>query len=324
MIPAHYRWRCVQMLCLGLMAISMGQARAEAWPARPIQLVVPFPPGASNDTMARALSGPLSKALGQPVVVENRPGAGGTVGANFVAKARPDGYTLLLTSNALASASAVQNTPYDPAKDFDAVARLAKSPFVIVVRENLPARTIPELIQYAKANSGKLNYGTTGVGDNIHLATASFAKAAGINLTAVPYKGTGPAIVDLMAGRIDLMFTSYTSIKTSVASKLSIIAVTSEQRSPSMVSIPTLRESGVDYAVDIWWAVLGPHGMPADVRGRLNREINTILGQQEFAALLKDLAAGAPPVSAEQMQQALVDDVSAWRAAAESAGMDKP
>jgi tripartite-type tricarboxylate transporter receptor subunit TctC len=312
----------IQALCAGLLAMTIVQAKAQGvWPTQPIRIVVPFPPGGSNDVMARALSAPLSKALGEPVIVENRPGAGGTVGANYVARSKPDGYTLLLTTNALASASAVQKTPYDPAKDFDAVARLAISPFVIVMRDGFPASNVRELIEYAKANPGKISYGTTGVGDNIHLASASFAKSAGITMTDIPYKGTGPAIIDLKAGRIDLLFTSYTSVMSSVARTLPIIAVTSQQRNPAIASIPTLRESGVDYVVDIWWAVLGPHGLPSGVRERLNLEINSILGQSEFSDLLKQLAADAPPISANQMQQDLVKDVAAWRTAAEAADL---
>ena len=309
--------------CTLLMPLAIGVASnaTAAWPERTIHLVVPFTPGASNDVIARALSTPLSKALGQSVVVENRPGAGGAIGANYVATAAPDGYTLMLTTNAVASVSAVQKTPYDPGKDFDSIARIAQSPFVIVTRDGLPGKSLRGLVDYAKANPGKLNYGTTGVGDIIHLASALFAKNTGIEMTAVAYQGTGPAITDLVAGRIDLLFTSYPSVRGSAANRLPLVAVTSAERNAALPDIPTVRESGINYTMNIWWGVFAPRNIPRDAREQLNQAINRILDEPSFSALLKTLAANAPPISANDMQKLLVQDVADWRATAEAAGL---
>ena len=319
-VPSIYR-DLAQVLTLMVLVLCSGPVRASDWPTQAIRLVVPFAPGASNDILARALSKPLGDALGQTVVVENRPGSGGSIGANFVAKSRPDGYTLMLTSNALASASAVQDTPYDPARDFDLIARVAKSPFVIVTRRDLPARTIPELIRLAKASAAPLTYGTTGVGDNIHLATAMFASRAGIEMTAIAYKGVSPALSDLLAGRIDLLFTSVTSVKNTAAVELPILAVSSRERSPLVGPYPTVGESGIDFAAEIWWGVFAPAGLPGDIRGRLHDAIEKILAGPEFSALLRNMAAQAPEISYAQMQKAFADEVAASRAIAIAAGL---
>lgn len=320
----HGRPVIAKLLFASALLLISSFTHGSTWPSQPVRIIVPFAPGASNDVMARALAQPLGEALGQTVIVENRPGAGGAIGANFVAKSKPDGYTLLLTSNALASASAVQQTPYDPAKDFDIVARVAKSPFLIVARQDLPVRTVPELIKYAKDNDTKLNYGTTGVGDNIHLATVMFSEKAGIHMTAIAYKGVSPALADLIAGRIDLLFTSVSSVKNSAAVELPIIAVTSQERNELVgKQVPTVREYGIDYAVDIWWAVLAPAGLSEDVRNRLNNEINKILSSPGYSELLNRFAAQAPAISYNDMQQRFVEEVSSWRAIAESSGLRK-
>lgn len=315
--------RCLMTGTLGFLAFNT--LAAETWPSQQIKLVVPFSPGASNDLLARALSQPLSEALGQTVVVENRPGAGGTIGASYVAKSKPDGYTILLTSSALASASAVQTTPYDPEHDFTAIAQVAKSPFVVVARKGLPVTTIPELIEYAKQNPKKLNYGTTGVGDNIHLATSLFANKAGIDMTAIAYKGVSPALTDLLAGRIDLIFTSVPSVKNSAAVELPILAISSKERNELVgKDYPTISEYGIDYAVDVWWAVFGPAGLPENVTKRLNTEINQALNGPQLIELLTNFAAQAPHITSQAMQHVLVDEVQTWRDVAKAAGLRQP
>lgn len=316
--------RLISFVFFIFLPMCCGIAFANEWPSQPIKLIVPFAPGASNDTLARALAKPLSEALRQTVVVENRPGAGGTIGAAVVAKSKPDGYTLLLTSNAIATASAVQDTPYDPSRDFDVIARIAVSPFVIVTRADLPAKNISELVALAKKNPGKMTYGTTGVGDNIHLASEMFARSVGVQMTAVPYKGVAPALADILGGRIDLIFTSVPSVKNSAAANLPIVAITSAERNPLVgLQYSTVKEQGVDFAVDIWWGVFGPSGLDPVIRERLSHEIGKILLSSQFTDLLNNIGAVAPPISYKAMQALLVKEVSAWKSIAIEAGLRK-
>jgi len=310
-------------LSLALLGAACPALAQDGWPAKPIRMVVPFAPGGSNDVIARRLALQLSKNLGQSVVVDNRAGGGSTIGANVVATAPADGYTLLFVSGSLATTAAVQKTPYDPVRAFDPVSRVAIAPFVILTREGFPARTVQELIAYAKANPGKINYGSAGLGDSTQLATELFNNAAGIKMTAVGYKGISPAQMDLIAGRIDLVITTVASIRGTAAESLPKIAFTTVKRDADFPNVPTVRESGLDYVVDVWWGVFAPAGTPAPVRDRLNHEIAAIVAEPEFASFLKTAGAVPAPSTPQQLRDEVAKDVARWTDTARRAGIQQ-
>jgi tripartite-type tricarboxylate transporter receptor subunit TctC len=310
-------------LSLALLGAACPALAQDGWPAKPIRMVVPFAPGGSNDVIARRLALQLSKNLGQSVVVDNRAGGGSTIGANVVATAPADGYTLLFVSGSLATTAAVQKTPYDPVKAFDPVSRVAIAPFVILTREGFPARTVQELIAYAKANPGKINYGSAGLGDSTQLATELFNNAAGIKMTAVGYKGISPAQMDLIAGRIDLVITTVASIRGTAAESLPKIAFTTVKRDADFPNVPTVRESGLDYVVDVWWGVFAPAGTPTPVRDRLNHEIAAIVAEPEFASFLKTAGAVPAPSTPQQLRDEVAKDVARWTDTARRAGIQQ-
>jgi tripartite-type tricarboxylate transporter receptor subunit TctC len=286
-------------------------------------MVVPFAPGGSNDVIARRLAQRLSTTLGQSVVVDNRAGGGSTVGAQHVATSPADGYTFLFVSGSLATTAAVQKTPYDPVKAFDPVSRVATAPFVIMTREGFPAKNVQELIAYAKQNPGKINYGSAGLGDSTQLATELFNNTAGIKMTAVNYKGISPAQMDMLAGRIDLVITTMASVRGTASEKLPMLAFTSARRDPDHPNIPTVKESGLDYVVDIWWGLFAPAGLPASIRDRMNREIAKISAEPEFAAFLKTAGAIPAPSTPEALREAVAQDVARWTETARRAGIQQ-
>jgi tripartite-type tricarboxylate transporter receptor subunit TctC len=298
-------------------------AAADPWPAKAIRVVVPFAPGGSNDVIARQLSDRLSKSIGQAVVVENRAGGGSTIGAQAVATSAPDGYTFLFVSGSLATSAAVQKTPYDPLKAFDAVSQVAVAPFVILTREGFPARTVPDLVAYAKANPGKINYGSAGLGDSTQMATELFNNIVGVKMTAVGYKGIAPAQFDVVAGRLDLIITTMAAIKGTVTERLPKIAFTSAQRDPDFPDVPTVREAGIDYVVDVWWGLFAPAGLPAAIRDRMNREIEAICASPDFAGFLKSAGARAAPSTPQVLQELLAKDVVRWTETAKRAGIQQ-
>lgn len=319
------RASCVWASCLwAACALTGGTAWAQAapkWPSKPIALVVPFAPGGSNDVIGRALAQRLSKELGQQVIVENRAGAGSVVGATHVARSAPDGHTLMFVSGSLATTAAVQQPPYDAATAFEGIARVAAAPFVFVVREGFPAKNVAELVSYAKANPDKMNYGSAGLGDSTQLATELFNLVTGIKMTGVNYKGIAPAQLDLAAGRIDLVVTTVASIRGTVTEKLPMLAITSARRSADMPAMPTVKESGIDYVVDVWWGLFGPAGMPADVRNRLNGLVGDALKDPEFLAFLKNAGASAAHSSPEELTALLRRDIELWRKTVDAAGL---
>lgn len=253
---------------------------AQAWPTRPIKLIVPLTAGGPTDLLARILSQPLSERLGQPIIIENRPGAGGNIGADLAAKSDPDGYTLLLgTSGPLAiNASLYGNLRFDPIKGFAPVILAATAPFVVTVNPTMAAKTLRELLAYAKQNPGKLNFGAV-PGSAAHLATELFKSTAGINIVHVPYKGAAPATNDLIAGQIDMSFASTPGVLPQIkAGKLRALAVTSSERLKVLPDVPTLAESGLDgYSASVWYGVVAPANTPVAIVARLNAELSAIL-----------------------------------------------
>lgn len=318
----HRTLKCLLMLTMLWAAVSATPAgAADAWPARPIRMIVPFAPGGSNDVIARKLAERLTALLGQSVVVENRGGAGGVIGANAVATAAPDGYTFLFVSGSLATTAAVQNPPYDPLTAFTPVSRVATAPFVVLTRTGFPATTLPALIAYAKANPGRINYGSAGLGDSTQLATELLGNIAGIRMQAVGYNGIAPAQMDLLAGRLDLIITTMAAIRGTAAEKLPKLAFTSAERDPEFPDIPTAREAGLDYVVDVWWGVFAPRHLPAAILDRMNGAIAQVTAEPAFAAFLKTAGAQATPSSPEALRQTLARDVARWTDTARRAGI---
>jgi tripartite-type tricarboxylate transporter receptor subunit TctC len=310
---------CAVTTALAAPAVSFAQ---DAWPSRPIRLVVPFAPGGSNDVIARRLGMLLTTSLGQSVVVDNRAGGGSTVGSNVVATSPADGYTLLFVSGSIATTAAVQKTPYNPLTAFSPISRVASAPFVVLTRADFPARTMKDFIAYAKANPGKVNYGSAGLGDSTQLATELLGNIAGIKMEPVGYKGIAPAQMDLIAGRLDLVITTIASIRGTPAEQLPMLAFTTETREPDHPQVPTVKEStGLDYVVDVWWGVFGPSALPVAIRDRLNREIATAVAQPEFASFLKSAGALPAPSSPAALQQLLAQDVKRWTETAQRAGI---
>jgi tripartite-type tricarboxylate transporter receptor subunit TctC len=278
------------------MLFACTAARA-AYPDRPIHLIVPFAPGGGNDTIARLVGDGLAKELGQPVVVDNRPGAGGIVGAEAAARAPADGYTLFLGgvgSHAI-NPNLHANLPYDPIKDFAPISLVASAPLILVVHPSVPAHSVRELIALAKAQPGKLNYASNGNGSSSHLAAVMFASMTGVDMVHVPYKGLAPALTDLLSGQVQLMFSSVVAILPHVkAGKLRALAVSSRERLSLLPDLPTIAEAGVPgYQSSSWYGILAPAGTPPDVVAKLNAALVKVVGAPEVrSALAKE---GADP-----------------------------
>lgn len=266
-------------------------AAAQPYPDKPIKLVVPFAPGGSVDIVGRILAQSLGEELKQSIVVENRAGAGGNIGFEAVAHAKPDGYTLLMASSNLAvNVSLYRTIGYDPLKDFAPISLVALQPNVLMVHPSLPVKTVSELIAYAKANPGKLNFGSSGIGASQHLAGELFKSRAGVDMVHVPYKGGGPAMADLVSGRIQLMFETIPSSMSYVRSgQLRAIAVTTEERSAQLPDVPTVRETVTGVVSRGWLGVAAPAGTPQPIVDRLNGAIHKVIALPEVAKRLSDL-----------------------------------
>ncbi|MCS6765568.1 MAG: tripartite tricarboxylate transporter substrate binding protein [Candidatus Protistobacter heckmanni] len=288
-------------------AVQSVQA-ADAWPSKPIRFVVPYLAGGTTDLVARTLDQKLSERLGQPVVIDNRGGAGGNIGMDNVAKSAPDGYTIgmgAISTNAL-NPHVYKSMPFDPRKDFTAISMLGVSAIVLEVGPNVPVKNVAELIQYAKAHPG-MTYGTAGVGTSMHLSGVTFAQMTDINLIHVPYKGSVPGINDMLGGHLPMMFDNLpASVSFIRAGKLKALAVAGAKRSPALSNVPTMAEAGLkDYAIDPWFAVFGPAGMSKDVVQKLSREISAVLALPEVHKLLADAgfnAYGSTPEALDALQ----------------------
>lgn len=287
-------------------AIAVGVAGplaawSQEFPARPIRIIVPYPPGGGTDTAARPLAQKMTESMGQPVLVENRPGASEIIGTEAVARAAPDGYTVLLTTNAFAINAAQQiKLPYDPARDFAPVAPLITTPFMLVANPRLEARSVRELVALAKTQPGKLNYASFGTGTPHHLAMEWFKLLAGVDIVPVPYKGVGPGLTAVIAGEVEMMLTGLTAGLAQVkGGKLRAIAVTTSSRAPAAPDVPTVAESGYpEYAALAWYGVLAPAATPPGVISRLNAEFVKALNapdiRERFAKTGVDPAPGTP------------------------------
>ncbi|HUQ27316.1 MAG TPA: tripartite tricarboxylate transporter substrate binding protein [Usitatibacter sp.] len=290
-------------------------AAAQEWPSRPVKLIVPFPPGGGTDTVARPLAARLSVLLGQQVVIDNRGGAGGTIGAAAAAKSAPDGYTVLLYSvHGAVAASAYKNLSYDLEKDLVPVTTAAIFPDVLVAAARVPAKTLAELIAYAKANPGKINCGSAGNGTSRHLSCEMFNLQAGIQATHVPYKGTGPATAALLAGEIDYIFEALGSASAYIrAGSVRAIAVTSAKRSPSFPEIPTAIESGLPaFDVTSWYGLWVPAGTPRPIVQKLHAAVVKAFDDPEMKELWFKLGAEPGGASPDEFRELVSRDIAKW------------
>ena len=277
-----------------LFAISQ-LAFAQSYPAKPIRLVVGLAPGGATDIMARTLVPALSEELGQPVVVDNRPGAAGSIGALAVAKAPPDGYTLFLASSSFTSNLVLQqNASYDPIADFEPITNVASGPFLLVVRTSLPVKSVPELIAYAKANPGKLNFASSGIGSTAHLTGELLKRAARIEMTHIVYRGAGPALADVLAGQVDLMFASIvSSVHHAKSGKVRALAVTSMKRSSILPEFPTVAESVPGFEMSGYFGLMAPARTPASILSQVHAAVGRAIRRRDFAERVA--ADGAEP-----------------------------
>mgnify|MGYP001765146983 CR=1 FL=1 len=285
-----------------------------AWPNRPVKIVVPFPPGGSNDVVARPLAERLQQKLGQPVVIENRAGAGGAIGATAVSQAPADGYTLMVSSASFATTSIAQRVPWGVLENFTPVALLARSPFIVIVNNDLPVRSVRDLVNLAKERPGQIDYGTSGPGGINHFVTEYFAQRAGVRMNHVPYRGTGPAVTDLVAGHIQLMITTLPSAAGVVRDgRVRLLAYSAEGIPDGAPPAPLVKDSGLDYDVSIWWGLFAPHGLPAPLLERLNAEANAALRDPDMARLYQGEGARPSPATPAEFTAMLRTDIARWR-----------
>jgi len=289
-------------------------ASAEAYPSRPVHLIIGYPPGGSADMTARLFGQWLSERLGQQFVVESRPGAGTNIATQAVIRAPADGYTLLLAAPANATnPSLFAKLSFDFIRDTTPVAGLIRFPDVVEVNLTLPIQTIPELIAYAKANPGKLNFASSGVGSTLHVAGELFKMMTGVDIVHVPYRGGAPALIDLMSGRVQLMFDNVpTSLQFIKAGKLRPLAVTSAERAAVLPELPVVADFVPGYEASAWYGLAAPKGTPGEIVERLNREVNAILAQPEVKAQLADLGASLLPGSASDFGGLIDDETAKW------------
>lgn len=303
------------LLTVTLFALG-GPARADNYPSKPIKIVVGFAPGGFTDVLARLIASDLQKRLGQPVVVDNKPGATGVIGADIVAKAQPDGYTLLMghvNSNSIIPALQPK-LPYDVIKDFTPIVRVASSPMLLVVHPSVPANDVASFIALAKKNGNSLSFASSGIGSVQHLAAEQFMQLTKTEMTHIPYKGSGQAITDLVSGQVNLNFESVpSSIQHVKAGKLKALGITSPRRSQLLPDIPTIAESGLPgYEIEQWFGIFGPANMPKELVQKLNKEINAAMKSPEIASQVSKQGGDMIGGSAEEFAQFLKRDTVEW------------
>jgi tripartite-type tricarboxylate transporter receptor subunit TctC len=306
-------------------ALRPREAQAQAgYPDRPITLIVPYAPGGGNDVVARAVGEPMSKSLGQPVVIENRGGAGGSVGTRQVAKAAPDGYTLGLggTGTLAIDPTLYPNVGYDPRKDFAPVGLIATTPLIVLVNQLVPAHNIKELIALAKQQPGKLNYASAGTGSGIHLGTVLFAETSGINITHIPYKGSGPALTDLLGGHVQIFFSSLPPAMGLVKDgKLRALGVTGLKRSASFPDVPTVAEQGLPgFEAVLHYGIVAPAGTPRPIIDKLNASLRAALGDSKVHDHIATEGAEPLPTSPDEYAADIDHEETKWSALVKKSG----
>ncbi|MEK6244959.1 MAG: tripartite tricarboxylate transporter substrate binding protein [Pseudomonadota bacterium] len=300
---------------MAIAAFGASQALGQVYPNRPVRVVVAFAPGTTSDIVGRMFADKLTQATGQSFVVENRTGAGGTIGAEFVAKSAPDGYTLLVSTAALpVSAHVYRNLKYDTGRDFASITVVSHSPLALAANLAFPPRNVAELIEYAKAHPGKVNFGSAGVGTSHHLTGEKFKVDTGINIVHVPYKGSGPAHVDLLGGQIEMMFDNIVALLPHFrAGKLRPLAVSSAKRNAMLPDVPSIQEAGVrNFETVAWFGFVAPAGTPADVIARLHGEITKALALPDVRQRLIDTGSDIIGSSPEAADRHLREEIAKW------------
>jgi tripartite-type tricarboxylate transporter receptor subunit TctC len=317
--------RIFALAVCSLVAAAPSIASAQDYPSRPITLVVPYAAGGGNDVIARIVAERMSANLGQPIVIENRGGAGGTIATRQVAKAEPDGYTLLIATSSLAiNPSLYPNIGYDPRKDFAPVGLIASSSNVVLVHPSMPGKSIAELIALAKREDGKLTFASTGTGSSVHLAAELFAGMAGVKITHVPYKGSGPALNDLIGGHVSMMFSTMASAAGLVkdGSKVRALAVTGAKRSELFPGLPTVAEAGLPgYEAVLHYGIVAPAGTPRPMIEKLNAALNTALASDEVKRRLAVEGAEALPLSPDDYAADIAKEEAKWSEIIRKSGM---
>lgn len=310
-------------LALAAIANSSAMAQAPAYPVKPIRLVVPFAPGASNDTLSRATAAAMSPLLGQNFIVDNRPGAGAMIGTEHVARSEPDGYTILNIQTSFATNAAIRaKMPYDVAKDFAYIGMMAKSPMVLVVHPSMPVKSVKDLVALARKRPGELNYGTSGTGGSNHLATELFARNAGIKITHVPYKSMGPALTELMGGQVQMIITTLPSALVQVrAGRLKALGVAGDKRSPFAADIPTITESGVAYVAEQFWGFAAPGKTPPEIVNRLSETLRKALQTPQLREQYAREGGEAVAMTPGEFQKFVLADVNRWRQVVKDVGI---
>lgn len=292
-------------------------AAPQEWPQRPVSVVVPFPPGGSSDAIARMLTVPLNEKLGQPFVIDNRPGATGAIGATFVKRAPADGYTMMVASIGVYAVNPFlqKNLAYDPAKDFDLLTVAVRAPNVLVANPQFPANTLQELVAYMKKNPGKVSFASSGAGSSDHLTAALFWQKSATDGLHVPYKGGGPAISDLLAGQVDVSFQNVNAVLQHIRTgKLKAMAVTSDKRSPVLPNVPTMAEAGVkDVEVYSWQGVAAPRGLPPEVKSRLHGALVSSLNDPRMRQKLSESGFEVVANTPEQFNQFEAQELLRWK-----------
>jgi tripartite-type tricarboxylate transporter receptor subunit TctC len=315
---------CVALLAATITSSAFGQT-ADVWPSRPIRLIAPFPPASTADVIARVLGQKLSQRLGQQLVIDNRVGASGNIGADAIAKAAPDGYTIgVVTSSTHAVAVSLSaKLPYDPLKDFTPLTMIGNSPYVLVLYPGVPAKDVSELIALARSKPGVLNYGSAGPASLAHLAGALFGTLSGVQLTHVPYKSTAQSVVDLISGRLDMQFATIApSLANIRAGQLRALAVSGRKRSETLPEVPTMDEAGVKgYEATLWFALMAPLGLPPAIAARLNRETVDILNSAEMKQTLAQQGFIQDPGTPDALLAQIRGDIVKWRDVIAKAGI---
>jgi len=312
-------------LASAVIATSAIAAGEDGLPERPLRLVVPFPAGSSTDIIARIVAQKLSPRLGQQIVIENRAGASGNIGADAVAKAAPDGYTIGIAtaSTHAVAASLSPNLPYDPIRDFAPVGMIGSQPYVLVLHPALPARNLAELIALAKAKPGTLNYGSAGIASLAHLATELFASMAGVNIIHVPYKSSSQSMTDMITGRLDMQFATIApSLPTIRAGQLRALVTSGKTRVAALPELPTVAEAGIaGYEAALWVSFVVPSGTPPRIIARLNREVNDVLESSDGTEALVAQGMAPEPGPPEALTERIRGDIEKWRGVAAKAGI---
>jgi tripartite-type tricarboxylate transporter receptor subunit TctC len=319
-------WTRILAPFVGALALVVSSVALAAYPDKPVTLIVPFKPGGSNDIVARQLGKQLTEDWGQPVVIENKPGAGSDVGAAYTAAQKPDGYTIQIASVTFTMRPAVvAKQPFDARNDFTRIALVGQSPLMLGVRPGAPANTAKEYFEYLKANQGKLSYGATGVGSIQHFAGEILRKAIGSDIQAVQYKGGAPAMKDVMGDHIEFSIGSLTQMLPPYqAGKIKGLAVTSATRSEAAPEIPTMQEVGIEgYEIVQWWGILGPKGMPNDVVDFLNKSINKVLATDEFKSALEKVGSTPRAMSVSQFNAWVDKNLDTWKRVAQEENIKK-